>query len=833
MDNRGLADPAPLLLVLVAFSYGIFLSAAPDGLPVADFTCLTIFSCFCLLLFFMPLAGHGHTAGEKGWPLTAKHALCLAASLLIVFAAGILHQQIATGNLDTSQEILSMLAETGKEQIFSGVVIKAATPVKNGCRSIIYVNSLEEPGGRKPVHERLAVTFKGLSWNDLEPGQAIRFQAGLRKVRNFRTPGTFDYENWWALRGIRIRAWCSSNLKVVDIPARAVRIPWHMVPGIKMERVRFNITRQLCSFFHDNDRQAVAIALLIGSRQWFSERFRQEFSASGLGHLLAVSGLHMAMIAAFAAVLARFLLGCNEWILLNMNVRAISCLSAAMACFIYAAVAGFSPSSTRAFIMILALSLAFVMRRPGTALNSLALAALALLVLNPFYLSDISFQLSFYVVFFLIHWSSMIRLQGSNIRSRVTQFLFLTIAAFCAAAPMVAFYFQRFTPMGTAMNLAAIPLTEFLLLPLLFMGLILSLLLPFAPNIFWHMASYSLSMLSGIVHLAARIQGIYSYVPPPSIGQLCLITALFLLVPYAWKQARFRRPAALIAVLLAIVTGWQHYQRTHRNNLLLHVPDVGQGLCQVVEFPRGKTMVFDAGGMRSESFDIGKSVVARYLRRIGINRIDVLAVSHPDMDHIGGIPALLREFPVGRIWMNQDANPGLPAYRETIRLAREKRIPVTRLEKIAHVAAGLDPGTSVTILPCQECPPGSRRNSRCLVFRLNHGNAHALLPGDIERQREKQIISRADVSAKLLIIPHHGSRTSSSPGFLRAVSPAAAVCPVGYGNRFHLPSRQVISRYRELGIPVFRTDMDGTVDVRLNASGRLEIHTYMGGKASF
>ena len=814
--------PAPLLLVLMPFAAGIFFSRRLHGLSAADYCWLSALFFFCLLFFLWPFFSG---TGEAGVPLNRKNVFALLLSLIFLFPLGIFHQKQAEKRLTDNTHILSDLAAAGGDYIFTGLVLKAPVPAARGCRTEVLVFAMKGPAPEGPVMEKLAVTFGGVSWHDLVPGSIIRFEARLREVRNFHTPGSFDYENWWALRGIRIKGYCSSSLKLVTVGADADAAPRYYAPALAVQKLRYRIMKAVSSFFQDQDTSAVATALLTGERAWFREHLRDGFAASGLGHLLAVSGLHMALVALFSAGLIRLGLGFSQWALLNLNVRVISYSSAVPACLFYTAIAGFSPSSLRAFFMVLALGLSFILKRPRCLVNTLALAALALLVINPLYLFDISFQLSFFVVFFLIYYAGFIRGSGNGPRRRITEFLLLTVSAFVFAAPLVAFYFQRFALLAIPLNLAGVPLAEFFILPWLFLGLFFSLLAPGLPNIFWYISSKAIPALTRLVTLSAGIQGVNSYILPPSISQLCLITALFLVLPHVKRNRHVRGLALAVAASLALVTCWKIYERGHGTELVFHMVDVGQGLSQVVEFPGGTVMVADAGGARS--FDIGRAVVAPYLRRLGIKRIDILAVSHPEQDHIGGVPALLREFDVGQLWLNRDSNPGLPAYETTLRLAEKKRIPIHRWSSKRDVPVGPDAG--VTVMPCRDCPESQSRNARCLVFRLNYMGRHILMPGDITAWREKRITAAQDVFSRVLVVPHHGSRTSSSPGFLKAVSPGVAVCSVGYKNSFHLPSRSILSRYEHMDIPFLRTDMDGTIDVHVSENRAIHVSSYLGG----
>ena len=816
--NQYLLVPAPLFLVLVPFAAGIFMARGMSGLSCQDIFFISAFFLFSLALFMLSLRVKANPGGPVDW----NNCVLLCLSLFLLVVTGFVHCKLVINHLNQQENFLSALSESGGEHVFTGFVLDAPVPVKEGCRSRVMVQTMEEPGRSSRVMEKLAVTFRGTSWQYLGPGDSIRFSAHIRKVRNFKTPGAFDYENWWALRGIKIKGYCNSQLRLAVLKDHGREFSSSIHIGI--QKIRHKIMKDIDAFFRDQDSRAVAMALLTGEKAWFGPKFREVFSMLGLGHLLAVSGLHMALVALFTGGFVRFLLGRSEWVLLHLDVRMISCMAAVAACFFYAALAGFSPSSLRAFIMVAVIGISLFIRRPYTLLNSLALAALILLVLSPFYLFDISFQLSFFVVFFLIQYAPFLTRPGKYFGRRIVELSLLSIASFIFASPLVAFYFHRFALLAIPLNIIAVPLTEFLILPWLLTGLVHSVMFNFLPNIFWSFSLLFMSLLKDLVTGCAAIPGVNSHVLPPSIAQVCLITAFFMVLPAARISKKARSLVFVVIGAFFFLLAQGIYHRRYSDELVLHVPDVGQGLCQVVEFPYGKVMVTDVPG--SQGFDVGRMVVAPFLRRLGISRIDVLAVSHPEMDHMAGIPSILKEFEVRQLWMPTYDNPGLAAWSETMELANKKNIPVKRRNRISKVSMG--PGATVTVIPCRKCPDSMSRNARCLVFSLEYKSKTILLTGDIDKWREKRLARSLDISSQILMVPHHGSRTSSSISFLKAVSPHIAICSVGYKNVFHLPSRLVMKRYESLGIPVLRTDKDGTITVKIQGNGTGLVRTYSG-----
>lgn len=827
--HKRLLYPAPLLILLVPFGAGIFFAKDIYGVTTGDYLWLSILFFFCQCFFLLPFIN----ISEDGSPwFDIKKIFVLFVCLILSFVLGFFHFHASDNILNEQTSKLIAISDDGKEHIFTGILLTVPIPVDKGCRAIVLISSEEEPGSTRSINEKIAITFYGISWQNLIPGTAIRFAARLRKIRNIKTPGTFDFENWWALRGIKVKGFCSSGLKLASFGSqdqRNISIR-HLLdqPGIFVQKLRYRIIRSLSFFFRQPDAMAVAIALTVGERAWFGPDLRKIFSSSGLGHLFAVSGLHMAIVGLLAWAVTRFLLSLSHWALINLPVRAICYSAASLFCFIYAALAGFSPSSTRAFIMVFLLGISFILKRPFCPENSLSLAGMLLLLISPWYLFDISFQLSFCVVFFLILYGRFFERQRyrseqvhkpfstiwiDKVKDKLLAFLFITVVAFFVASPLISFYFHRFSFLGIPLNLVGVPLTEIFILPILLSGIPFIWLSPEISHFFWNFSLETIPFLLKLAHLSSLVPLSKGYILPPSIWQLCLILCLLLLLPYASRLKSVRKAVLLIGIALFVLTLSHRYQRNHRYFLTFHCLDVGQGLCQVVEFPEGQIMVIDAGGFRSKIFDSGDRIVAPYLRRLGVTKIDILAVSHPEQDHVGGVSALLEQFEIGELWLNSDENPELDSYKKMWQTIIHKNIVVKIWRRSGKLPVG--DYSEISIFPCIKCPYSFSRNDRCLVFKVDFKGKSILIPGDIGRTREMKLLRDGKLKADVLVIPHHGSNTSSSPVFLSSVHPRIAICSTGFKNLFGLPSEKVLARYKNSGIPILRTDFDGTVDIRL------------------
>jgi competence protein ComEC len=241
-----------------------------------------------------------------------------------------------------------------------------------------------------------------------------------------------------------------------------------------------------------------------------------------------------------------------------------------------------------------------------------------------------------------------------------------------------------------------------------------------------------------------------------------------------------------------------------------------------MEIPRGKLVVMDGGGLRSPYFDTGERIVAPFIRKLGYRKIDVIILSHPEQDHMGGLAALVRQFSVKELWTNEDISRNL-SWRQLIEACAHKGVyhRIWREYGTEHIG-----DVKLEIRPSIGCGSARGKNGRSLVVEFVYEGHSILLTGDIGRFRERCLINDGIGHADVLLVPHHGSKTSSSIEFIRRVKPEIAIVPVGWRNSLGLPSPQVMQRYRDIGSHILRTDLDGTVCVKIN-DNRMSVDTYV------
>lgn len=405
----------------------------------------------------------------------------------------------------------------------------------------------------------------------------------------------------------------------------------------------------------------------------------------------------------------------------------------------------------------------------------------------------------------------------------------------------MALYFHRITPLGIFANIPAVLLTS-VIVPFGFIAL--------GAELFWvalgHFLGQILSAVIGVlvwsVNWFAKVPGIFYRVPSPP---LLLVVAFFgagILFSAALLSLRGRLAWISFTVWLtfaALIATHPFAPRLARNRLEVTVLDVGQGDSIFVAFPDGRTMLVDGGGLPGGTYlhghrpgiDIGEDVVSPYLWSRGLKRIDVVALTHGHEDHLGGLPAVLRNFRVGELWVGRDVESA--PYRGLISQAALRGVPV--IHRVAGEHFDWSAVQVRVLWPADDDAVKTATNDDSLVMRLEDRHRVLLLTGDIERPVERGLLaqqadghpdSAGELAADFLKVPHHGSKTSTTQPFLDAVHPSFAAISVGESNTFGHPSPEVIDRLSAEGVLLMRTDRDGAITA-LTDGTNLEVHSFL------
>jgi competence protein ComEC len=659
-------------------------------------------------------------------------------------------------------------------------------------------------------------------------GRTIRVPAQLRRPSRYLDPGVPDEEWAMARRGITLVGVVKSAA-LVEVVARGTWL--QELAGRSRAFARLSIGRAVGRWSPRS--AAIVTAIVVGDRAGLDDQVERRLQEAGTYHVIAISGGNIAILAGLALVGFR----------VAGALGRAAMTSAIGALLAYAYLVGGSASVNRATLMAVVYLAARALDLRGPPANVLALSAGLLLAARPLAILDPGFVLTFGATAAILFAVPRIPARVSNrFATPFLSMLAASAAAECALLPVNAWLFSRVTFAGLAANLAAIPLMTvaqiagMAAIPVYLVSPSLAGLIGWAA----HVGAEGLVRSASIVDVAPFLT--WRVAPPPAM----VVVAYYLSLVVAWilwrRRARvvgsseepiafaFRIGGLAVAAIAAIwiatgplaAPGSGGDGRLHATFI-----DVGQGDAILLTLPRGSTLLVDTGGLGGGSaFDIGDRVVAPVLRQAGIRRIDSMVVTHGDLDHAGGALSLLREFRPRDVWEGIPVPPFrlLHDLREAARTTGARWINVQTGDLVSQDDVDVvvrHPGPA-------DWERQDVRNDDSIVLEVLWRGASIVLTGDIGREVEREIAPLfAPASLRVVKVPHHGSPTSSSREFVRALAPQVAVFSVGRTNNFGHPSPDVVDRYREVGAQIFRTDQDGAITIDTDGT-RLDIRTYTG-----
>lgn len=636
--------------------------------------------------------------------------------------------------------------------------------------------------------------FRGrlrLDWYDepppLSPGERWHLTVRLKRPHGMANPGTFDYEAWLFQQGIH----ATGQVRGAGRNHRLAQPSWWHTP---VDRTRAAIQKQVAALAGEAPFTGVLLALAIGDRSGVTVAQWNVFTATGTNHLMAISGLHVGLVALLAGALVR--IAWRGRLALRLPAQKAAAGAALAVAALYALLAGFSVPTQRALVMIAVVALALMAGRPVRPAAGLAVALMGVLLLDPLSVLSPGFWLSFGAVA-VIFYAMTGRLGADGLWWRWGR---VQVVVALALTPLLVLFFGNTSVSAPLANLAAVPWVSFLVVPVAIAAAFAALLFPALAAILLQAGNALMAWLWPFLELLASLAPAPRFASPPVWAVLAgALGVAWLLAPRGWPA----RPVGALWLLPMLL--WVA-PRPSPGEVWLTLLDVGQGLATVVETAR-HTLVYDTGPRFGTGFDTGEAVVDPFLRARGIRRIDTLVVSHGDLDHIGGARSLTNAWPVTRLLT------GVP-----------DKLDWTASEACQRGQSWEWDGVNFEVLHPPRAVGG---NDGSCVLRIAAPGGAFLLTGDIEARTEAELVAAgAPLRARVLVVPHHGSKTSSTDAFIDAVAPELALFPVGYRNRYRLPHPAVVERYRARGIPLMDSARDGAVTVRLAVDGTLQTEAW-------
>lgn len=691
----------------------------------------------------------------------------------------------------------------GRDIALTGVVAEMPRPHELGLSFLLDVESVGTPDAHVPQHILLS-TYRDDKHAalDLHAGERWQLTVRLKQPHGTSNPYNFDFEAWALERDVRAVGYVHSKGDNRRIAASV------SAPSYTIQRIRESVRTHFQRTLPDAPYTGVLSALAIGDQGSISPAQWQVFTRTGVNHLMSISGLHITMLAGFAFALTYGLWRRSTRLTLRLPARKAAALTGFTVALGYALLAGYGVPAQRTVYMLATVAVALWSSRNIAPSQLLAGALLIVTLLDPWTVLSPGFWLSFGAVA-LIFYITANRL-GSN--HWLAEYGRVQWAMSIGLIPLLLALFQQVSLVSPIANAFAIPLIEFVVVPLTLLGA----LIPF--DWLLQLAHQSMGLcMSALVWLSNLPDAVWTQHAPPAWSIVVGMLGIFWILlprgfPARWLGGLMLLPMFLIAP-----------QAPPNGALRLYIFDVGQGLAVAAQ-TQNHALLYDAGPDYTGETDSGKRILVPALRGLGIAQLDSLILTHDDIDHTGGATSVLQAIPTARVISS------LPPDHAILRSVRDSR----------RCAAGQSwewDGVHFEILhpsPASYTQEDIRDNERGCVLRISSGAHSVLLATDIEKTSEAHLLKTyADkLPATLLVVPHHGSKTSSSPTFVQAVHPRYAVFTVGYRNRFHHPNAEVYARYRAAGSELLRSDADGALIVTMDA-GEFTVERYRNSHARY
>ena len=632
-----------------------------------------------------------------------------------------------------------------------------------------------------------------LSWRTdriIRIGDKWQLTLRLKRPRGFANPGGLNLEKQYFAKRIIATGY-------VDLKQAQQKISTNRLLTLR-QYLNDNITKVLKDYRFKGAVLAITLGMQkkIGANQW------QVLRKTGTAHLFVISGLHISFVAGVVFLLAAFCWRRMPVSYLVIPAPWVGALSAVLAAFGYALLAGFSVPTQRACIMVVAVMLGILIRRVITPVRAFSWALLIVLLLDPFVTLTLSFWLSFFVVGILLYAFTG-RLRTA---SKFERWIKPQLVVFIGMLPLLIVGFGEASIIAPIANIIAIPWVGFLVVPFSLLG---TLVYPL-----WHSLGANLWVFADFLLCALWVVLEFLQQLPWASWQPVLQKPwhiVFTFIGVLWLLAPRGIPGRFFGILGFLPLLFPVTYKIPYGEIKFTLLDVGQGLASVIE-TKDHIMLYDTGPKFSDDFNAGEHIIYPFLRHVGIKKIDKLVISHADLDHSGGFESLLEHFTPKQILTSLPER--LNAKREGILKCKAGQY----WEWDGVYFEFLHPSRDVV----------KKFNEQSCVLKITTATHSVLLTGDIGKKTEHELIARYGERLKsdILVVPHHGSRTSSSAEFIKTVSPEYALFSFGYLNRYGHPKPQVVARYKKEGVRLINTVECGAILFDLGENDNYEPNCY-------
>lgn len=809
---------AGMFFYALAFLLGIVFVQQMAALPAIS-SLLVLFPVVVLVALFVQrrILNHNHCFLDKYFTLTIL--------FILLFLFGLSYASFCAKN-----QLESRLSESlaGQDILLGGVV--STVPASTSATSlkiqrfefdIDSFDVINQSDGHSVINAALPQKVR-LSWyygNTVNAGERWQLLVRLKPPHGFMNPGGFDYERWLFQQDIHATGYIrKSEFNKRLAPASQ----W------SINRIRQMLGQTIDALAikpGEGDARVGSMplikALAIGDKSSITTEQWDGLRNTGTSHLMAISGLHIGLAALFVYVLIRRIL--PEYLMKRIPAQHIAVTGGMVVAVLYALVAGFSIPTQRAVIMLFTLSVMLLIRRNHRPLDALGLALVVVLLIDPLAVLSAGLWFSFSavaVIFISVSKAGQADAQGNSFRlkiKRVTgQWLKLQLMISLFLLPLSLYMFQQASLVSPLANLVLIPYVSFLVVPLVLLAIVSWFIFPPIADWLFQLAATLLDFIWPVLTYLADQPYAYWIKGDVDLIALLLVTSgLFIL--YFSRQLKTSKlcwVSRTLGVILLMPLLWTDKSDLKSGEFQLTILDVGQGSAAVIQ-TKNHRLVFDTGAKFSDRMNVGASAVVPYLRYLGDEGLDRLIISHGDNDHIGGAQAVIDAYPSTALF-GQDIENIMSDSKQACREGDQWHwdgVEFTFLSPVVNDTADVK---------------SEKRNNRSCVLRVASPYGSSLFTGDIERKVERRLMQLYgdNLSSDILIVPHHGSNTSSTRSFIETVDPKYSIISAGYRNRYKLPSAKVMARYEKLNRPLMRTDNSGAIMLKVGDGGIIEIERY-------
>lgn len=673
--------------------------------------------------------------------------------------------------------------------VLTGSIVELPRHENKNWRFVFEPDSARLEGETVSVPSRIRLGWYKTD-TQLSSAQRWQLQVKLKPATGLQNPGLFDFERWLFQRGIGARGYVvtSKNNRLLD----------HLMGHSVFDRLREHIRQSLTSYSEYPDAVALVLALTVGDKSYISPGSWETFRVLGINHLVAISGLHVGMIVLLtywmAGRLWRLSVRVCEWI----PAPLIQAVAGVVAAFLYAGMAGFSLPTQRAMVMISVVLLAKIFLVNLQPFRQLAIAVFVVLLWDPLAIIAPGFWLSFMAVtaIFMSIGDQSDRREKPDKNTKiqdwlvkVRQLVVMQWSITLLLLPFSLLFFNQVSVVSPLANLLLIPVFSFFIVPL---SLLLTLLNQLDHGLVESLFRQYLDVVEWLLLFLEQL-AVYDWFVFQTAEISLYRFAMLLLPVFVWYLGNFRFRKFLAIVILVAALFFPQAKRAE-NLLFVTVLDIGQGTSVLLE-AAGKILLYDLGPRYGNGNSATLSVVVPFLKNRGIKSIDMLVISHSDSDHAGDLPGFLGEIHVEK-------------------LVAGERLEVFRQHDLCRSGQKWKWQQTVFEFLSPDRHPAKDNNASC-VLRVEHGENHLLLTGDMEKTVERRLLKGdwQKLEAEVVLVPHHGSKSSSTPEFVKAVDARYVINTSGYLNRYGFPKEIVKNRWLKNGAEFLNTGELGALEL--------------------